>query len=564
MRARIDAVKSRQQARRAAAGTAQRAAVASLLHLASPGELRVSLDNTPHPNAHVDENAIIAALRVVGAARGTGGTGGAGGAGGAAVQPITSVLFDGNAWSNVPVAAGTIDWLRVLDAVADCFGDSLRTIELRHLPDEKVCGGAGERPPSPRAPRRGVGGGRPDNRNHIPSAHNAPHAAAATARERTGSFLEARLVLPLLEMLRESVLPNLQTVRFRWAAGVTACPSLQSGRFSLANVLKFNYTIRELSITSCVSTFEMVAAPAAAAAEQPQQRESDGDGMCRAIASALKRSNNTLQRLDLSHNGITAQGVAHLTEAISLGLCGLRELRLNRNPQIGDQGMFLLARCLPKAPHHLHSLALASCDIGDKGAEALAVALKLTEGRKNRWRPRGKPGGLQSVLLADSRRIGQRMREALSRLVGKPGSALEMVDLFLHEVTVGGGGGGGSGTKEHDLAEYGEEEEGNTRFQEQDDGESSQASSLSTVSRPMSADGGRRWRRRRQVLEAEELGEDGGRNTSSRRGTLFGLYKPGSPQALRAAALARKRADGNLRPEEETSKILYSLSKLNY
>ena len=123
----ISAAKSRQEARRQHRTKQRAIAQRSLLARASANALSISLDSSPHPATQSDEQSLIEAVREL-ARQG---------------HEITAVSFDGNAWSNVPVASGAIDWLRVLDAIHDAVGTQLEQIELCHIPLEKVCEGCG-------------------------------------------------------------------------------------------------------------------------------------------------------------------------------------------------------------------------------------------------------------------------------------------------------------------------------------------------------------------------------------------------------------------------------------
>lgn len=381
----MSAIKSRQGARRLDRARRLDQARRSLLLRTSGSEISVSLDSSPHPATQSDEQSLIEAVRAISREQ--------------QQPPITAVSFDGNAWSNVPVASGTIDWLRVLDAVQDALGSQLALIELRHIPLEKICEGCGSAPK--------------------PREHRDLFSKEASSLERSGSFFEARLVLPLLEMLREGVFSKVDTLRLRWASAVVYSESFLTGRYCISNVLKFNYTLRRIIVTNC----------------------GNGDRVCEAIGNAIQRSNNSVHEIDLTHNDISPLGVGALAFAISLGFTGLRRLVLSNNPTIGSKGAFLLSKCLPKASAQFREIVLSRCSIGDKGGESFVTFLRLSRGKRDKWRPNAGPAGLVSLDLSLNPNMGADTRQALldCRCAAAGGSApdedccLTKVDLFERE-----------------------------------------------------------------------------------------------------------------------------------
>ena len=402
-----------------------------------------------------------------------------------------------------------IDWSRVVDSIVDCFQSSLQTLKLSNLPHERIVIDDNE----------GVGsskGGLPKDALH--------QYQGETAHEPTMMYFESRLILPILEILRETVCPHLNHFSLRWSSSIVHSASFRIGRASLSSVLKFNYTLRSLSIISC----------------------DGGDDLAELVSSALGRANNSLQLLDLTDNGITEIGAEAISNMLSLGLAGLRELRLDRNPRIGNDGTFFIARSLPTAAVHFKILSMDGCGVGNEGGMALSKFVRLSSGKKNRWRPKAPVGGLVELHLPRNRDMNEETRSSLRLLLSMEGTAFQVLDLFVEEWE--------EGVEEE---EEGKEGEGNRvekkekkveREEEAMEKEMEKEMEAERI-RPSSADKGRtREERQQEEEEAERT------TTSSVRGTYFGLYEGGSLEQERATN--RKR-----RPKKFP---LYSMSKLNY
>ena len=237
------------------------------------------------------------------------------------------------------------------------------------------------------------------------------------------------------------------------------------------------------------------------------------------IASALGRSNNTLQYLDVSGNGITAQGCQALGDMLSLGLCGVSELRMDRN-LIGDVGTCCIAQSLTTCAPHFKTLSLDGCDIGNAGGQALAHFARRASGKKSRWRPKSPVCGLHDLNVANNPKMNEETRTQLRLLLSIEGTAFKRLDLFVAEAT-------------EEMEEMEDGAEGGGR--EQRDGRTKSESNEG------------------ETTPRHTVGEMNGGvfdDTSSGRGTLYGLYE---------------QDEGDLIQQREKKTFpLYSLSKLNY
>ena len=476
----INRIRKKQQSRSQEHAKAISTLTQSLLSFPpSPHSIRIRLDtSSPFPGAQQDEESLIQAIRRV-----------------SAQKHIDTVLLDGNAWSNVPIAAGVIDWSRVVDSIVDCFQSSLQTLKLSNLPHERV----------------------------IEQPKDALHQyQGETAHEPTMMYFESRLILPILEILRETVCPHLNHFSLLWSSSIVHSAAFRFGRASLSSVLKFNYTLRSLSIVSC----------------------DGGDDLAELVSSALGRANNSLQSLDLTDNGITETGAEAISNMLSLGLAGLRELRLDRNPRISNQGTFYIARSLPTAAVHFKMLSMDGCGVGNEGGMALSKFVRLSSGKKNRWRPKAPVGGLVELHLPRNRDMNEETRSSLRLLLSMEGTAFQVLDLFVEEWE--GGGKEGGGKEEEGRVEERKEKKVEREKEAMEMEKEMEAERI----RPSSADKGRtREERQQEEEEAERT------TTSSVRGTYFGLYEDGSLEQERAANSKR-------RPNKKFP--LYSMSKLNY
>ena len=461
---RINAIKSKQAARHQLLEKATASVVTSLLSFTNNSTIRISLDNPNPIGTHQDEEAIIHACRQIAFEL---------------ERDINSIILDGNAWSNVPVAAGVIDWCRIIDCFVDCF-PNITTLTLSNLPHEKVITMQNDQ-------------------------HRIQEYEGEKCREPTNMYFESRLVAPLLQLLRESVLEHCSTFILRWSPSVVASACFSQGRASLPSVLKFNYTLRTLAIVAC----------------------DGGNQLAELVASALMRANNTLQTLDLTGNNIT--NVDSISAMLSLGLSGLRSLRMDRNA-IGNHGAFVLARSLPTSAVHFKMLSLDGCDIGDDGGMALAKFIRLSSGKKNRWRPKAPPGGLAELYLARNSQIGEKTRGVLRELLSMKETAFKTLDLFVDEIETGGEN---DGREDREDGEDGEDED-------------EQEGSKSATSTPRTNKTGHG----RTLLERDE--EDRHVETSSDKGTYFGTWSEDEGQRLQNQNQNRSKFP------------LYSLSKLNY
>ena len=95
------------------------------------------------------------------------------------------------------------------------------------------------------------------------------------------------------------------------------------------------------------------------------------------IGDALAHGACVLQLVTLSNNGIDADGAKAL--AVGLEACtSLHELHLNGNP-IGDRGAEAVAAALRGGAKALEALLIGACGIGADGARALAGAIRSNE-----------------------------------------------------------------------------------------------------------------------------------------------------------------------------------------
>jgi hypothetical protein len=362
------------------------ASVASLCKLVDANTLRLLLASN-QPNTQQDEQSLIHAIRHISTAR-----------------TIHHILIDGNCWSSVPVSAGSIDWSRILDAIICSFGGTIKSIRLTNLPFEKViC---------------------------VPDQDKLRHSF-----EPTLMYFESRLLAPILQLLHDNVCENVVNFSLKWAEAIvqSSCFINAHSRISIENVLKFNCTLRSLSIVSC----------------------NGGDVLAQRIASALSRSNNTLQELDLSDNGIAEEGCTALHNMLALGLCGLSLLRLDRN-LIGDEGTCILAQSLPTCAAHFNTLSLNGCGVGNKGGQVLEHFCRLSAGKKNRWRPKAPSTGLKTLILANNPKLNEDTRSLLRSLLSIKGTAFRTLDLFVAEEieSIGSRDGGGHGNSGGEKSSY--------------------------------------------------------------------------------------------------------------
>ena len=95
-------------------------------------------------------------------------------------------------------------------------------------------------------------------------------------------------------------------------------------------------------------------------------------GLARGLAQ-----NHHLKSLDLSHNGVAADGAAAVAAALrgAAGACPLAALDLSHNA-VGDWGVTGMARSLPAAAA-LRDLSLQDCDIGPAGAPLVVHVLRV-------------------------------------------------------------------------------------------------------------------------------------------------------------------------------------------
>ena len=462
-RHKINAIRSRQQERSQHQSSRINNTITSLLSFVDQNTIRVSLDNPNPIGTQQDEDTLISACRQIAQSE----------------RIIETVILDGNAWSNVPVSAGSLDWSRVIDCLIDSF-PSVTKLQLSNLPYEKVI--------------------------YIKhDTHRLQQYKGEKAREPTSMYFESRLVLPILQLLRESVLEELTTFVLKWSPSVVASACFHQGRASLPSVLKFNYTLKHLSIVSC----------------------DGGDALAKLLASTLGRANNTLQTLDLSNNNITSKGAEDLARMLALGLAGIREIRLDRNP-IGDQGAFYLSRCLPTAAFHFKRLHVDECDIGNDGGLALATMIRLSSGKINKWRPKGKIGGLEELHIPRNSNMNEETRDVLRSLLAMKDSAFNVLDMFVSEKNTSS-------------------MLNTTKSVIKDPIKDPESQSKSTANTPRGTS-----INRSVVLERKEEKEQSHVETSSEKGTYFGSWNEEEGKALAT------------RRERKQEYPLYSLSKLNY
>ncbi|XP_052472448.1 protein NLRC3 isoform X15 [Carassius gibelio] len=96
---------------------------------------------------------------------------------------------------------------------------------------------------------------------------------------------------------------------------------------------------------------------------------------CAALASALRLNPEHLKDLDFTENKIGDLGLKHLSDALKEPLCKLERLRLCRCG-ITDEGCVALTSALRSNPEHLRELDLSQNKLGDSGATALSTGLK--------------------------------------------------------------------------------------------------------------------------------------------------------------------------------------------
>ena len=175
---------------------------------------------------------------------------------------------------------------------------------------------------------------------------------------------------------------------------------------------------------------------------------------------------------------------------------------------------------------------------------ALSKFVRLSSGKKNRWRPKAPVGGLVELHLPRNRDMNEETRSSLRLLLSMEGTAFQVLDLFVEEWD--GGGKEGGGKEEEGRVEERKEKKVEREKEAMEMEKEMEAERI----RPSSADKGRtREERQQEEEEAERT------TTSSVRGTYFGLYEGGSLEQERAANSKR-------RPNKKFP--LYSMSKLNY
>ncbi len=97
----------------------------------------------------------------------------------------------------------------------------------------------------------------------------------------------------------------------------------------------------------------------------------------RIISEAFKRKKTfkTLEYLNISDNEITEEGCEHIRTLLLHS--HITTLIMNRNPNIGDQGVLKFYKALLLSNSALQKLDISECNLGHRGVSYLFEALKL-------------------------------------------------------------------------------------------------------------------------------------------------------------------------------------------
>ena len=110
----ISITKARQAERKKVQTLKVEQSIKNMCRIVDQNTIRILLDNTnTEPSTHQDEESFIQALRYM-----------------STVRTVNTLIFDGNAWSNVPVRSGVIDWGRILDSIVGSFEATIEKIQL--------------------------------------------------------------------------------------------------------------------------------------------------------------------------------------------------------------------------------------------------------------------------------------------------------------------------------------------------------------------------------------------------------------------------------------------------
>jgi hypothetical protein len=356
----ISITKARQAERKKVQTLKVEQSIKNMCRIVDQNTIRILLDNTnTEPSTHQDEESLIQALRYM-----------------STVRTVNTLIFDGNAWSNVPVRSGVIDWGRILDSIVGSFEATIEKIQLSNLPHEKVI--------------------------YVPNDDQIHNSF-----EPTMMYFESRFFVPLLHLLYHNTFANLKNFTLKWSASFVNSCSFRLGKLSIMNILKFNYTLLKLSVVSC----------------------NGGDTLVTNICNALNRSNNTLQILDLTNNGITYKGCISISNMLQLGLNGLKDIRLDNN-NLNDNGVSIIMQNIFQS--NIKILSMNKCNFGNDGGIAIEKYCRIHSNKKNRWRS-NKPSGLIELNVAYNPKMNSSTREKLLQLLSIKDTAFKRLDLFVAE-----------------------------------------------------------------------------------------------------------------------------------